>query len=87
MGHDANEGGHQDAGDGGQHVCQSHQGARKVGGQVRLVGEHPREHAVGKTVGLDMLQLQYFCMLLSWILQYDKYNEDDKKTGFTFHTT
>ena len=31
VGHDADKGGHEDAGDGGQHVCQSHQGARKVG--------------------------------------------------------
>ena len=45
VGHDADEGGHQDAGDGGQHVCQSHQGPRKVGRQVGLVGEHPGEHA------------------------------------------
>ena len=46
MGDDADEGGHKDARDGGQHVGQRHQGAGKVGGQVRLVREHPREHAV-----------------------------------------
>ena len=46
VGHDADEGGHEDAGDGGQHVCQSHQGAGKVGCQVGLVGEDPGVHAV-----------------------------------------
>ena len=45
VGDDSDEGGDEDAGDGGQHVGQRHQGARKVGGQVCLVGEHPGVHA------------------------------------------
>ena len=54
MGHDADEGGDQDAGDGGEHVGQSHQGPRKAGGQVGLVGEHPGEHAAENTENMPI---------------------------------
>ena len=54
MGHDADEGGDEDAGDGGEHVGQSHQGPRKAGGQVGLVGEHPGEHAAENTENMPI---------------------------------